>query len=389
MTVYIGAAKRSPIGKICGQFSSLSAVDMGAQVATGMLSEHDVDPGAFDDVIIGQVLTAGAGQNPARQTALGAGLPTRIPALTVNQVCGAGQRAIHLAAQAVLCGDASLVLVGGQDSMTQAPHLLTMRMPGKLGDATMRDSVLVDGLTDAFHHVHMGVTAERLANRFQITRDMQDGFALQSQARAKAALDAGRFAAEIQTLAIQTRMGLQTVTHDEQPMPDLTQEKLACLKPAFADDGSVTAGNSSGLNDGAASLVVGSQAGLDSAGLVPLARIVAYASAGVDPMDMGLGPVEASRLALKKAGWTINDLDLVELNEAFAAQSIAVNLSMGWSPDIVNVNGGAIALGHPLAGSGARIVVSLLHEMTKRNARRGLATMCIGGGQGVAVCLER
>lgn len=389
MTVYIGAAKRSPIGKICGQLSSLSAVDMGAQVATGMLSEHDADPGAFDDVIIGQVLTAGAGQNPARQTALGAGLPTRIPALTVNQVCGAGQRAIHLAAQAVLCGDASLVLVGGQDSMTQAPHLLTMRMPGKLGDATMRDSVLVDGLTDAFHHVHMGATAERLANRFQITRDMQDGFALQSQARAKAALDAGRFAAEIQTLAIQTRTGLQTVAQDEQPMPDLTQQKLGRLKPAFADDGSVTAGNSSGLNDGAASLVVGSQAGLDSAGLVPLARIVAYASAGVDPMDMGLGPVEASRLALKKAGWTINDLDLVELNEAFAAQSIAVNLSMGWSPDIVNVNGGAIALGHPLAGSGARIVVTLLHEMTRRNAKRGLATMCIGGGQGVAICLER
>lgn len=304
MTVYIGAAKRSPIGKICGQFSSLSAVDMGAQVATGMLSEHDVDPGAFDDVIIGQVLTAGAGQNPARQTALGAGLPTRIPALTANQVCGAGQRAIHLAAQAVLCGDASLVLVGGQDSMTQAPHLLTMRMPSKLGDATMRDSVLVDGLTDAFHHMHMGVTVEHLANRFQITRDMQDAFALQSQARAKAALDAGRFAAEIQALAIQTRAGLRVVDQDEQPMPDLTQEKLERLKPAFADDGSVTAGNSSGLNDGAASLVVGSQAGLDSAGLTPLARIVAYASAGVDPMDMGLGPVEASRLALKRAGWT-------------------------------------------------------------------------------------
>lgn len=389
MTVYIAAASRSPIGKICGTLSSLSATEMGAQVARTMLAEHDVDPDAFDDVIIGQVLTAGAGQNPARQTALGAGLPTRVPAFTVNQVCGGGQRALHLAAQAIQCGDAALVLAGGQDSMTQAPHLLSMRMPGKLGNAVMRDSVLIDGLTDAFHQVHMGVTAERLASRFQITRDMQDAFALQSQSRTRAALDAGRFDAEIKPLTLVTRWGPQSVATDEQPMPDLTAEKLARLKPAFVDDGTVTPGNSSGLNDGAATLIVGNQAGLDRAGLVPLVRIAAYASAGVDPMDMGMGPAEASRLALKKAGWSVADLDLVELNEAFAAQALAVNRDIGWSPDIVNVNGGAIALGHPLAGSGARIVVTLMHEMLRRGARRGLATMCIGGGQGVAVCLER
>lgn len=389
MTVFIAAAKRSPIGKICGTLSGLSAAELGAQVTKALLSEHDIDPAAVDDVIVGQVLTAGAGQNPARQTALGAGLPTRIPALTVNQVCGAGQRALHLAAQAIQCGDASLVLAGGQDSMTQAPHVMSMRMPRKLGDATMRDSVLVDGLVDAFHHVHMGVTAERLASRFQITRDAQDAFALQSQLRSKAALEANRFSGEIVPLTITGRSGLQTVALDEQPMPDLTMEKLARLKPAFVEDGTITPGNSSGLNDGAAMLVVGSQEGLDRSGLSPLVRIAAYASAGVDPMDMGLGPAEASRLALRKAGWSVADLDLIELNEAFAAQALAVNRDMGWSPDIVNVNGGAIALGHPLAGSGARIVVTLIHEMLRRDARRGLATMCIGGGQGVAICLER
>lgn len=389
MTAYIAAARRTPIGKICGSLSTLSAAEMGAQVLAGLMKDHDLAPDVFDDVIIGQVLSAGAGQNPARQTALLAGLANTTPALTINQVCGGGQRAIHLAAQAVLSGDAALVLAGGQDSMTQAPHLLSMRLPNKIGDAGARDSVLVDGLVDAFHNVHMGVTAERLATRFQITREQQDGFAIQSQQRTKAATAESRFSAEIQPLQVDSRAGPRTVETDEHPMPDLTADKLARLKPAFSADGTVTAGNSSGLNDGAAMVIVGSLAGLDSAGLQPLARIASYASAGLDPLDMGLGPVEASRLALKKAGWAIADLDLIELNEAFAAQAIAVNISMGWSPDIINVNGGAIALGHPLAGSGARIVATLLHEMIRRNARRGLAAMCIGGGQGVAICLER
>lgn len=389
MSAYIAAAKRTPIGKICGNFGSLKATELGAQIVAGLLHDNDLDPAGFDDVIIGQVLSAGAGQNPARQTALNGGLSEKTPAMTVNQVCGGGQRAVHLAAQAVLSGDADLVLAGGQDSMTQAPHLISARTPSKLGDIPARDSMLLDGLMDAFNDVHMGVTVEQLATHFQIGRAEQDAFALDSQTKTKNAITAGKFDTEIHPVSVKSRSGNITVAADEQPMPDITAEKLARLKPAFVENGSITAGNSSALNDGAAAIIVGNEAGLKNTNLVPLAHIASYASAGVEPMDMGLGPVEASRLALQKAGWRQDDLDLIELNEAFAAQAIAVNRSMGWDTDIINVNGGAISLGHPLAGSGCRIVVTLLHEMIRRDAKRGLAAMCIGGGQGVAICLAR
>ncbi|MGE0005428.1 MAG: acetyl-CoA C-acetyltransferase [Parvibaculaceae bacterium] len=387
---YIVAAKRSPIGKLNGSLSGLPASAIGAQVIAGMIAESALDPAAVSDVVMGQVLTGGAGQNPARQAALGAGLPVTTPALTVNQVCGAGQRSIHLAAQAIQCGDAEIVVAGGQDSMTEAPHLLYgMRRGHRMGEQTVRDSMLVDGLTDAFHGVHMGVTVERLAWRYQITREAQDRFALASQVKARNAQDGGIFATEIVPIAVASPAGAAAVASDEHPQPDASMERLGRLKPAFEPDGTITAGNSSGLNDGAAAVVVAAGAALRRHGLEPLARIAAYASGAVEPLDMGLGPVAASRRALAKAGWRADDLDLLEINEAFAAQAIAVNREMGWDEERINVNGGAIALGHPLAGSGCRIVVTLLHEMVRRNARKGLASLCIGGGQGVAICLER
>ncbi len=387
--IYIVAAKRTPIGKLNGALAGLSAADLGAAVINALICETAIDPASVSEVIMGQVLTGGAGQNPARQAAIKAGIPVGVSALTVNQVCGAGQRSIHLAAQAIRCGDADIVISGGQDSMTEAPHLLYgMRAGVKAGDRTVKDSMVVDGLWDAFHDVHMGTTVEGLARRYQITRAEQDAFACASQQRTRAAKEAGRFDDEIASATVPGRTP-RIVTEDEHPNPSTSIESLARLKPVFDPDGSITAGNSSGLNDGAAAVMVMSEERMNELGLKPLARIASYASAAVEPMDMGLAPVPASKQALAKAGWSAGDLDLMEINEAFAAQAIAVDREMGWNTSRINVNGGAIALGHPLAGSGCRIVVTLLHEMQKRDAKRGLAALCIGGGQGVAICLER
>ncbi|MBZ9767001.1 acetyl-CoA C-acetyltransferase [Mesorhizobium sp. CA6] len=388
--VYIVAAKRTPIGKLNGAFAGLSAAELGGQLIETMLAETRLAPDAVSEVIMGQVLTGGAGQNPARQAALKAGLPVSVPAMTVNKVCGAGQKSIHLAAQAIRCGDADCVIAGGQDSMTSAPHFISdMRGGIRMGDRTLKDSMITDGLWDAFHQVHMGVTAEALAQRYQISREEQDRFALRSQEKADAAIQTGRFDEEIVPISIRTRQGDLVIDRDEHPNPSTTMEVLGRLRPVFDAAGTITAGNSSGLNDGAAAVLVMSEARMKKLGLTPLARIASYASAGVEPMDMGLGPVAASRRALDKAGWHASDLDVMEVNEAFAAQAIAVNREMGWNEDIINMSGGAIALGHPLAGSGCRIVVTLLHEMIRRDARKGLASLCIGGGQGVAICLER
>ncbi|RUX28747.1 acetyl-CoA C-acetyltransferase [Mesorhizobium sp. M2A.F.Ca.ET.042.01.1.1] len=388
--VYIVAAKRTPIGKLNGAFASLSAAELGAQLIQAMLAETQLAPDAVGEVIIGQVLTGGAGQNPARQAALKAGLPVGVPAMTVNKVCGAGQKSIHLAAQAIRCGDADCVVAGGQDSMTSAPHFISGVRGGiRMGDRTVKDSMITDGLWDAFHQVHMGVTAEALAQRYQITREEQDRFALRSQEKADAAIKAGGFDDEIVPVSIKARQGDVVIERDEHPNPSTTMESLGRLRPVFDAAGTVTAGNSSGLNDGAAAVLVMSEARMKELGLTPLVRIASYASAGVEPMDMGLGPVAASRRALDKAGWRAADLDVMEINEAFAAQASAVNREMGWNEDTINMSGGAIALGHPLAGSGCRIVVTLLHEMVRRGAKKGLASLCIGGGQGVAICLER
>ncbi|MBK5933624.1 acetyl-CoA acetyltransferase [Rhodovulum imhoffii] len=387
--VFIAAAKRSAIGRLNGALANLPAAQIGAQVVAAMLNDAGVDPAAVDDVLIGQVLSGGAGQNPARQTALAAGIPEAVPAMTLNMVCGAGQRSIHLAAQAIKSGDAGLVVAGGQDSMSQAPHFAHLRGGRKMGDAAFKDMMLTDGLWDAFHDVHMGVTVENLAKTYQITREEQDLFALQSQAKAKAAQDAGIFAEEITPVLVETRAGQTSFRVDEHPNPETTPEQLAAMRPVFDPHGSITAGNASGLNDGASAVLVASRAALAQHGLEPMARVASYASAALPPMDMGLGPVLAARKALDKAGWSVADLDVLEINEAFAAQSIAVEREMGWARERVNPNGGAIALGHPLAGSGNRIVVTLIHEMRRQKARKGLAALCIGGGQGVAICLER
>lgn len=386
--IYIAAAKRSPIGKLNGVFASLSAAEIGSQVIEGMLAEHDFDHQLIDEVIIGQVLTGGAGQNPARQSAVWAGLPSRIPAMTVNMVCGAGQKSIHLAAQAIKAGDADLVLAGGQDSMTQAPHVLHARAPKKLGDQVMKDSMITDGLWDKFYNIHMGETVEPIASRYDISREMQDEFALNSQLKTKRAMESCLFEQEIVPIKVKTNKSDAIVSHDEQPRPQSSLKKLSEMPPAFVGQGTITAGNASGINDGAATVLVGRGSALASAGLKPMVRIVSYASAALDPIDMGLGPVLASKQALSKAGWTVDQLDVVELNEAFAAQSIAVMRDLSLNPEKVNPNGGAIALGHPLAASGCRIVVSLIHQMIRANAKRGLASMCIGGGQGVSICLE-
>ncbi|MBA1141010.1 acetyl-CoA C-acetyltransferase [Mesorhizobium neociceri] len=386
--VYIVAAKRAPIGKLNGAFASLSAAELGGQLIQAMLADTKLAPDSISEVIMGQVLTGGAGQNPARQASLKAGLPVGVPAMTVNKVCGAGQKSIHLAAQAIRCGDADCVIAGGQDSMTSAPHVISGVRGGiRMGDRIVKDSMITDGLWDAFHQVHMGVTAEALAQRYQITREEQDSFALRSQEKADAAIRTGRFDDEI--VPVSVNAGDVVVDRDEHPNTSTTMEGLGRLKPVFDPAGTITAGNASGLSDGAAAVLVMSEARMNELGLKPLARIASYASAGVEPMDMGLGPVAASRLALRKAGWRSSDLDVMEINEAFAAQAIAVNREMGWNEDIINMSGGAIALGHPLAGSGCRIVVTLLHEMARRNAMKGLASLCIGGGQGVAICLER
>lgn len=388
--IVIVEAVRTPIGKFCGAFAGESAASLGAHVIRALLERTDIDPASVSDVIMGQVLQAGAGQNPARQAAMGAGIPDSVPALTINQVCGAGQRSLHLAAQAIKCGDAEIVIAGGQDSMSQAPRLLgDSRLGIKMGATSLRDSMVIDGLWDAFNDIHMGNTVEHIARTRQISRDEQDRFAVCSQAKASAATTANRFLDEIVPVAVQTRKGTVVVSGDEAPRHDVTEEALGRMVPAFDPEGTITAGNSSGLNDGAAAMMLMTERRAKELGLEPMARIASYASAALDPMLMGLGPVLASRKSLERAGWSASDLDLLEINEAFAAQSIAVNREMGWDPDKVNVNGGAIALGHPLAASGARIVVTLLYEMRRRNAARGLSSLCIGGGQGVATCLAR
>jgi len=387
--VHIVAARRTPIGRFVGAFAELSSSALGAAAIRQVLADSGVDPATVDETIIGQVLTAGAGMNPARQAAIGGGLPIGVPAFSVNKVCGSGLKAIHLGAQAIGAGDAELVIAGGQESMTQAPHLVAGRRATKLGDIAATDSIMVDGLVDAFNHVAMGVTAEGLAQKFDISREAQDSFALASHHKAVAAAAAGRFDSEIVPVSVTERRETRLVAADEQPRADTTLAALARLKPAFDPGGTVTAGNAASLNDGAAAVLLASEAKAAQLGLTSLGRIVACASAALEPMEMGLGAATAAQRALDRAGWRSADLDLIELNEAFAAQALAVVKAMDWELEQVNVNGGAVALGHPIGASGCRVVVTLLHEMQRRNVRRGLATLCIGGGQGVAICIER
>ncbi|HEV7277804.1 MAG TPA: acetyl-CoA C-acetyltransferase [Devosiaceae bacterium] len=386
--VVIVAARRTPIGSLNGTLAPLTGHQLGAVAMRAVLADSGVDPVEVDEVILGQVLTAGQGMNPARQAARLAGLPDAAPAALVNQVCGSGLRAVALALQQIQTGCAGIVVAGGQESMSNAPHVAALRQGRKLGDLTLRDTVMSDGLSDAFYGYPMGSTAENVARAHQIGRAAQDAFALQSQQRAAAASASGRFADEIAPVEIQGRRGKVLVETDEHIRHDASAEAMAALRPAFMDDGSVTAGNSSGINDGAAALVLMSEAEAERRGCVPLARIAAWAHAGVDPQVMGLGPIPASRRALERAGWRTGDIDLWELNEAFAAQSLAVTGELGLDPERVNVNGGAIALGHPIGASGGRVMVTLLHEMRRRQARRGVATLCIGGGMGIAMAVE-
>jgi len=387
--VVIASAIRTPVGAFNGGLSSVPASYLGAVAMKGALSRAGVDAAEVDEAIMGQILTAGAGQNPARQAAVEAGLPVEKTAYQINQLCGSGLRSVALGMQAIRLGDADIVLAGGQESMSQAPHCAHLRNGQKLGDLNFVDTMLRDGLWDAFHGYHMGVTAENVAEKWQITREQQDAFAAASQRKAGEAISAGRFADEIVPVPIKTRKGEVVVDKDEHPRPDTTVEILAGLRPAFAKDGTVTAGNASGINDGAAAVVLMTAAEAARRGIAPMARIVSWATAGVDPAIMGSGPIPASRRALEKAGWSVDDLDLIEANEAFAAQACAVNKDLGWDTNRVNVNGGAIAIGHPVGASGARVLVTLLHEMGRRNARKGLATLCIGGGMGIAMCVER
>ncbi|MET0847907.1 MAG: acetyl-CoA C-acetyltransferase [Pseudomonas sp.] len=389
--VVIVAATRTAIGSFQGALSAIPATELGAAVIRRLLEEAGVDGAQIDEVILGQVLTAGSGQNPARQTAIKAGLPFTTPALTLNKVCGSGLKAVQLAVQAIRCGDAELVIAGGQENMSLAPYVLPKVRTGlRLGHAQLQDSVIQDGLWDAFNDYHMGITAENLASKYSLSREDQDAFAAASQQKAAAAIEAGYFKSQITPILIPQHKGDPLVFDtDEQPRPGGTLQALSNLKPAFQKDGSVTAGNSSTLNDGAAVLLLASAAKAQTLGLPVLARIKAYASAGVDPSIMGIGPVPATRLVLEKAGWSLDDLDLIEANEAFAAQALAVGRELGWDTAKVNVNGGAIALGHPIGASGARILVSLVHELIRRDGKKGLATLCIGGGQGVSLVIER
>jgi acetyl-CoA C-acetyltransferase len=387
--IVIASAARTPVGAFNGAFANLTAHALGTVAIQAALQRAGVEPGEVDEVILGQVLAAGAGQNPARQAAIAAGIPVDRTAFGINQLCGSGLRTVALAAQQIATGDASIVVAGGQESMTQAPHCANLRAGQKMGDLAFVDTMIRDGLWDAFHGYHMGNTAENVAEKFQITRDDQDEFAFNSQRKAGEAMAAGRFADEIAPVTVKTRKGETVVGSDEYPKPETSREILAKLRPAFNKSGTVTAGNASGINDGAAATVVMSAAEAARRGITPLARIVSWATAGVDPSIMGTGPIPASRKALQKAGWNIGDLDLIEANEAFAAQACAVNKEMGWDMSKVNVNGGAIALGHPIGASGARVLTTLLYEMQRRDARKGLATLCIGGGMGVALCVER
>jgi acetyl-CoA C-acetyltransferase len=387
--IVIASAARTPVGSFNGAFASLSAHALGTVAIQAALERAGVKPDEVDEVIMGQILTAGAGQNPARQAAVAAGIPVERTAFGINQLCGSGLRAVALAAQQIATGDANIVVAGGQESMTQAPHAQQLRAGQKMGDLMLVDTMIKDGLWDAFHGYHMGTTAENVATKYQITREQQDAFAAASQRKAGEAMKAGRFKDEIAPVTVKGRKGEVVISEDEYPRPDTTAETLAKLRPAFSKDGTVTAGNASGINDGAAALVVMSAAEAKRRGVTPLARIASWATAGVDPSIMGTGPIPSSRRALEKAGWDIASLDLIEANEAFAAQACAVNKDLGWDPAKVNVNGGAIALGHPIGASGARVLNTLLFEMQRREAKRGLATLCIGGGMGVAMCVER
>ena len=387
--VVIVAAARTPIGSFNGALSSLPAHALGKVAIQAALERAKVEPGEVSEVIMGQILTAGQGQNPARQASVAAGIPVEVPAYGVNILCGSGLKSVALAYQAIKNGDSTIVVAGGQESMSRAPHVAHLRDGTKMGTVEFLDSMLKDGLWDAFHGYHMGNTAENVAQKWQITREDQDRFACASQNKAEAAIKAGKFKDEIAPVTVSTRKGDVVVDTDEYPRFGTTLEALQKLRPAFAKDGTVTAGNASGINDGAAALVVMSAKEAERRGLTPLARIVSWAQAGVDPAIMGTGPIPASRKALEKAGWKVDDVDLVEANEAFAAQAIAVNRDLGWDPEKVNVNGGAIALGHPIGASGARILVTLLHEMQRRDAKKGLATLCIGGGMGIALCVAR
>ena len=388
--VVIVAAGRTAIGKFGGTLSKIPATELGAQVIKHLVAKTGIDPAAISEVIMGQVLTAGAGQNPARQAVIKAGLPDSVPASTLNVVCGSGLRATHLAAQAIMCGDAEIVIAGGQENMSASPHVLNGSRDGfRMGDAKLTDTMIVDGLWDVYNQYHMGVTAENVARKFEISRAEQDEFALHSQNKAEAAMKAGKFKDEIIPIEIPSKKGPTIFDTDEYPKHGATLEGLASLRPAFNKEGSVTAGNASGLNDGAAAVIMMSASKAKELGLAPIARIKAYSLAGLDPTIMGMGPVPAARMCLEKAGWTHEEVDLMEINEAFAAQAVAVNKQMGWDTSKINVNGGAIALGHPIGASGARVLVTLLHEMVRRDAKKGLASLCIGGGMGVALAVER
>ncbi|WP_157016528.1 acetyl-CoA C-acetyltransferase [Mesorhizobium xinjiangense] len=386
--IVIAAAARTPVGSFNGSFAAVSAHDLGTVVIQELLKRSGVEAAEVDEVILGQVLTAGQGQNPARQAAINAGLPKEATAWGLNQVCGSGLRAVAIGMQQIASGDAEVILAGGQESMSLSPHCQHLRAGVKMGDYKMIDTMIKDGLWDAFNGYHMGNTAENVASEFQITRDDQDRFALASQNKAEAAQTAGRFKDEIVPVTVKTRKGDTVVERDEYIRLGATMEAMQKLRPAFDKEGTVTAANASGLNDGAAGVVLMREEEAVRRGIKPLARIASWATAGVDPKVMGTGPIPASRKALEKAGWKPEDLDLVEANEAFAAQACAVNKGMGWNPDIVNVNGGAIAIGHPIGASGARILNTLLFEMRRRGVAKGLATLCIGGGMGVAMCVE-
>jgi acetyl-CoA C-acetyltransferase len=389
--VYIAAAGRSAIGSFNGALADLSAVELGSQVIRALLEKHSIDPSLIDEVILGHVLTAGCGQNTARQASILSGIGIETPALTINKVCGSGLKAVHLGAQAIALGDAQLIVAGGMECMSQSAHVLPHSRSGqKMGHWQMIDTMLNDGLWDAFNNYHMGITAENLADKYAISREEQDEFSVKSQLKAAAAIASGRFNDEIIPIAVPQRKGEPViVSQDQGPRADSSVEGLARLRPAFKQDGTVTAGNASGINDGAAVVVLCNEEMLTRLKLTPLGRISAYANAAVDPAIMGIAPVNATERCLKKAGWKLDELDLIEANEAFAVQSLAVARELQWDMDRVNVNGGAIALGHPIGASGCRVLVTLLHEMQKRDVKKGLATLCIGGGQGVAIAVER
>jgi acetyl-CoA C-acetyltransferase len=388
--IVIVAAARTGVGKFGGTLAKIPATELGAHVIRGLLAKTGIDPALISEAILGQVLTAGVGQNAARQAVIRSGLPDHVPAMTINKVCGSGLKATHLAAQALRCGDAEIIIAGGQENMSASPHVLNQSRDGfRMGDAKLTDTMIVDGLWDVYNQYHMGVTAENVAKKYNISRAEQDEFALASQNKAEAAQKAGKFKDEILPLEITGKKGSIIFDSDEYIKTGSTLEALSSLRPAFNKEGTVTAGNASGINDGAAAVMMMSASKAAQLGLEPLVKIRAYASSGLDPSIMGMGPVSASQLCLKRAGWTPSDLDLMEINEAFAAQAIAVNKEMGWDTNKINVNGGAIALGHPIGASGCRVLVTLIHEMIRRDAKRGLASLCIGGGMGVALAIER